>query len=121
MHNYTNGKSLKIWLMKDEKWLISWMYNIFKLKEWLIKSYFELILNSYEFNYQLENQIKWWLLKFQFNDFNNIDVKFPKDISKQEDIVNKLDTMNNYINELNNEYNLADKQKRYYINKLLAF
>ena len=53
------------------------------------------------------------------------NIQLPKDISKQEEIVNILDKMSNYCNNindwLNQELELREKLYKYYLNKLLTF
>lgn len=87
-----------------------------KQKEILYLKYLYYFLTNSWFEYN-----NCWIPQLTIPMISKINIHFPKDISKQEDIVNKLDTMNNYIDKLNNEYNLVDKQIKYYTNKLMSF
>ncbi len=122
-YNWMHLNDWAIWLMNDEKWLISSVYTMFKLNN-------NIILNEY-FNYLLRtNYIKnkinllciqswWYKFRFEFSNWNKIKIKIPS-IERQQQLINYLNTMYTLKNELIKNWNLMDKQINYYLNKLMS-
>ena len=115
------------WTIFKRNWKFSmtnscWLLNVLN-KNLINQNYLYYYLTAFAKNYV--NYQLTMMPKLKKEDMCNIDVHFPKDISKQEEIINILDKMSDYCNNINDwlekELNLREKQYKYYLNKLLTF
>ncbi len=123
-YNWNKLHIWSIWIMKDEKWLISSLYTIFKLNNNIILSnYFDLILKSNNIKYKINLLcIPAWSckIKFDFQNWNKIFIKVPS-LERQQQLINYLNILEEYQKEITKEIKLVDKQFNYCLNKIFIF
>ena len=97
-------------------------YILSNFKDEILPKYLYYYLNNFYIKYALNLTKKWSIPYIKSTDLSNFKIKVPS-LETQQKIVNILDKMNTYCNDVNDwllkEYNLLEKQYKYYLNKLL--
>ncbi len=108
------------YMEEHEIWVISPIYVVFALKDWIDLNFFRYFMKWHLFNKQVNNYTQWAVRQnLSYDDFWKIELLLPP-LEVQKEIAWKLNDLDKLIETQNNQIEKYEKLKKAMIKKLIS-